>query len=86
MLLQAVVGPPIKKNMYKGISLCYSVITSCYVLIGVVGYWAFGNTADVRCKLTCCHYKRQTPKSPSQCHDKTPRCCCDLFASLRHRF
>ena len=45
---QAVVGPPVAKNMYKGVSLCYSVITSCYVLIGIIGYWSFGNQAAVR--------------------------------------
>ena len=51
---QAVVDAPVAKNMYKGVSLCYSVITSCYVLIGVVGYWSFGNQAEVRL-LDRCH-------------------------------
>ena len=47
---QAVVDAPVAKNMYKGVSLCYSVITSCYVTIGIIGYWSFGNQASVRCQ------------------------------------
>ena len=44
---QAVVDAPVRKNMYKGVSLCYGIITGCYILIGVVGYWSFGNQAQV---------------------------------------
>lgn len=35
-----------KKNMYKGVSLCYSIITVAYITIGITGYWAFGNAVQ----------------------------------------
>lgn len=44
--IQAVVNEPVKRNMYKGVSLCYSIITMAYIAIGVSGYWAFGNGAQ----------------------------------------
>ena len=44
--MQAVVGEPVKKNMYKGVSLCYSIITIAYITIGITGFWAFGNTVQ----------------------------------------
>ena len=37
---------PVKKNMYKGVSLCYTIITLAYITIGITGYWAFGNAVQ----------------------------------------
>jgi hypothetical protein len=39
---QATIREPAKKNMYKGICLAYSVITTTYWLVAFLGYWAFG--------------------------------------------
>jgi hypothetical protein len=33
---------PVKRNMYKGISLAYGVIALTYIAISVAGFWAFG--------------------------------------------
>jgi amino acid permease len=40
--IQATIREPAKKNMYKGICLAYSVITTTYWLVAFLGYWAFG--------------------------------------------
>ncbi|CAM6049777.1 unnamed protein product [Sphagnum compactum] len=40
--IQATIREPAKKNMYKGICLAYSVITTAYWLVAFLGYWAFG--------------------------------------------
>lgn len=40
--VQATVKAPSARNMYKGISLCYTVIVVTYMLVACTGYWAFG--------------------------------------------
>ena len=42
--LQATVKEPAIKNMKKGISMAYALITSTYFTVAVSGYWAFGQT------------------------------------------
>lgn len=37
--LQATLGEPVKRNAYKGIALCYSVISIGYLLVTITGYW-----------------------------------------------
>uniref|UniRef100_A0A383VUM2 Amino acid transporter transmembrane domain-containing protein n=2 Tax=Tetradesmus obliquus TaxID=3088 RepID=A0A383VUM2_TETOB len=40
--VQATVKAPSQRNMYKGVSLAYGVITITYLAVAVTGYWAFG--------------------------------------------
>lgn len=35
--VQATVKAPAKRNMYKGISLCYTIITVTYLLVAITG-------------------------------------------------
>ncbi|PKI68565.1 hypothetical protein CRG98_011051 [Punica granatum] len=44
--IQATLAPPVKGKMFKGLSLCYSVIAATYFGVGISGYWAFGNQAQ----------------------------------------
>lgn len=44
--IQATLSQPIRGNMYKGIHLCYSVISSTYIMTTVSGYWAYGNAVS----------------------------------------
>lgn len=41
--IQATLAPPVKGKMFKGLSVCYSVIVTTYFSVGISGYWAFGN-------------------------------------------
>ncbi|KAK4754547.1 hypothetical protein SAY87_002651 [Trapa incisa] len=43
--IQATLAPPVKGKMFKGLSMCYSVIAVTFFSVGVSGYWAFGNQA-----------------------------------------
>lgn len=40
--VQATVKAPTQRNMYKGISMCYGIITITYLMVAITGYWAFG--------------------------------------------
>ncbi|CAK0782970.1 hypothetical protein CVIRNUC_006165 [Coccomyxa viridis] len=40
--VQATVGGNAKKEMYKGISMGYSILLSSYMIVAIAGYWAFG--------------------------------------------
>eukprot|EP00879_Flechtneria_rotunda_P027815 GHRR01029817.1.p1 GENE.GHRR01029817.1~~GHRR01029817.1.p1 ORF type:complete len:318 (+),score=90.78 GHRR01029817.1:170-1123(+) len=40
--VQATVKAPSQRNMYKGISLAYSIIAVTYLAVAITGYWAFG--------------------------------------------
>ena len=40
--VQATVGGNAKKEMYKGISMGYSILLSSYMVVAIAGYWAFG--------------------------------------------
>lgn len=42
-ILQATIAPPVQGKMFKGLCVCYSVITLTYSSVGISGYWAFGN-------------------------------------------
>ena len=35
-------GGNAKKEMYKGISMGYSILLSSYMIVAIAGYWAFG--------------------------------------------
>ena len=35
-------GGNAKREMYKGVSMGYSIITSSYMIVAIAGYWAFG--------------------------------------------
>lgn len=37
--LQATLGEPVKRNAYKAVALCYSVISIGYLLVTITGYW-----------------------------------------------
>lgn len=40
--VQATVGGNAKKEMYKGISMGYSILLPTYMLVAIAGYWAYG--------------------------------------------
>ncbi|XP_059660404.1 GABA transporter 1-like [Cornus florida] len=40
--IQSTVKEPAKKNMYKGVSVAYSIIVSTYWQLAFFGFWAFG--------------------------------------------
>lgn len=44
--LQATIAPPVQGKMLKGLCVCYSVIATTYLGVGISGYWAFGNQAQ----------------------------------------
>ncbi|KAL8217154.1 hypothetical protein R6Q57_023991 [Mikania cordata] len=41
--IQATLAPPVKGKMFKGLCVCYKVITFTFFSVAVSGYWAFGN-------------------------------------------
>ncbi|KAL3148674.1 hypothetical protein ABBQ38_014090 [Trebouxia sp. C0009 RCD-2024] len=43
--VQATVKEPAVKNMFKGITMAYSLISSTYFTVAISGYWAFGQTS-----------------------------------------
>ncbi|KAK4482678.1 hypothetical protein RD792_009843 [Penstemon davidsonii] len=44
--IQATVAPPVKGKMFKGLCVCYAVVTATFFSVAISGYWAFGNNAD----------------------------------------
>lgn len=32
--------------MFKGLSVCYAVVTTTFFSVAISGYWAFGNKAE----------------------------------------
>ncbi|XP_021774155.1 GABA transporter 1-like [Chenopodium quinoa] len=44
--IQATLAPPVKGKMFKGLSVCYSVVSMTFFSVAVSGYWAFGNQAE----------------------------------------
>ena len=40
--VQATVGGNAKVEMYKGISMGYSILLTSYMVVAIAGYWAFG--------------------------------------------
>ncbi|KAL7594275.1 hypothetical protein Lser_V15G28939 [Lactuca serriola] len=43
--IQATLAPPVKGKMFKGLCVCYAVVTVTFFSVAVSGYWAFGNEA-----------------------------------------
>lgn len=43
--IQATLAPPVKGKMFKGLCVCYSVVTATFFSVAISGYWAFGNQA-----------------------------------------
>ncbi|KAI4322364.1 hypothetical protein L6164_022067 [Bauhinia variegata] len=44
--IQATLAPPVKGKMFKGLSVCYTVLTLTFFSVAVSGYWAFGNESE----------------------------------------
>ncbi|KAL0317324.1 UNVERIFIED_CONTAM: GABA transporter 1 [Sesamum angustifolium] len=44
--IQATIAPPVTGKMFKGLSVCYSVVISTFFSVAISGYWAFGNQAQ----------------------------------------
>jgi hypothetical protein len=62
--IQATLGEPVRGNMYKGIHLCYSIISSTYIMVTVSGYWAYGNAGECGwCGSACPHACTPAPAS-----------------------
>lgn len=40
--VQATVGGNAKREMYKGVSMGYSILLTSYMVVAIAGYWAFG--------------------------------------------
>ncbi|CAK9150513.1 unnamed protein product [Ilex paraguariensis] len=43
--IQATLAPPVKGKMFKGLCVCYAVVTVTFFSVAISGYWAFGNLA-----------------------------------------
>lgn len=43
--IQATLAPPVKGKMFKGLCVCYSVVTVTFLSVAISGYWTFGNEA-----------------------------------------
>ncbi|XP_021767365.1 GABA transporter 1-like [Chenopodium quinoa] len=41
--IQATIAAPVKGKMFKGLSLCYTVVILTFFSVAASGYWAFGN-------------------------------------------
>ncbi|KAK7257642.1 hypothetical protein RIF29_31761 [Crotalaria pallida] len=44
--IQATLAPPVKGKMFKGLSVCYTVLTVTFFSVAISGYWAFGNESE----------------------------------------
>ncbi|KAK1588093.1 hypothetical protein Q3G72_019777 [Acer saccharum] len=44
--IQATIAAPVKGKMFKGLSVCYAVVTVTFFSVAISGYWAFGNQAE----------------------------------------
>lgn len=44
--LQATIAPPVKGKMFKGLCVCYAVVTVTFFSVAISGYWAFGNQSE----------------------------------------
>ena len=43
---QATLAPPVKGKMFKGLSVCYTVLIVTFFSVAISGYWAFGNQSE----------------------------------------
>lgn len=44
--MQATIAAPVKGKMFKGLCVCYSVVSVTFFSVAISGYWAFGNQAE----------------------------------------
>ncbi|KAL9333055.1 hypothetical protein Peur_073194 [Populus x canadensis] len=44
--IQATVAPPVKGKMFKGLCICYTVLSLTFFSVAISGYWAFGNHSE----------------------------------------
>ncbi|CAA0823283.1 GABA transporter 1 [Striga hermonthica] len=44
--IQATLAPPVKGKMFKGLCICYAVVTATFFSVAISGYWAFGNQTN----------------------------------------
>ncbi|XP_057456031.1 GABA transporter 1-like [Lotus japonicus] len=44
--IQATLAPPVKGKMFKGLSVCYTVLIITFFSVAISGYWAFGNKSE----------------------------------------
>ncbi|KAF3455113.1 hypothetical protein FNV43_RR05561 [Rhamnella rubrinervis] len=44
--IQATLAPPVKGKMFKGLCVCYGVLTVTFFSVAISGYWAFGNQSE----------------------------------------
>ncbi|XP_057456030.1 GABA transporter 1-like [Lotus japonicus] len=44
--IQATLAPPVKGKMFKGLSVCYTILTITFFSVAISGYWAFGNESE----------------------------------------
>lgn len=44
--IQATLAPPVKGKMFKGLCVCYAVVTTTFFSVAISGYWEFGNQAQ----------------------------------------
>ncbi|OAY51475.1 GABA transporter 1 isoform X2 [Manihot esculenta] len=44
--IQATIAAPVKGKMFKGLCVCYSVVSVTFFSVAISGYWAFGNQAE----------------------------------------
>ncbi|KAL7127158.1 hypothetical protein ABFS83_14G236800 [Erythranthe nasuta] len=44
--IQATLAAPVKGKMFKGLFVCYAIVTATFFSVSISGYWAFGNKAN----------------------------------------
>ncbi|KAJ8568437.1 hypothetical protein K7X08_027970 [Anisodus acutangulus] len=44
--IQATIAPPVKGQMFKGLCICYAMLSTTFFSVAISGYWAFGNQAE----------------------------------------
>ncbi|KAL7084872.1 hypothetical protein ACP275_14G248700 [Erythranthe tilingii] len=44
--IQATLAAPVKGKMFKGLCVCYAIVTATFFSVSISGYWAFGNKAN----------------------------------------
>ncbi|CAN4120424.1 unnamed protein product [Withania somnifera] len=44
--IQATIAPPVKGKMFKGLCICYAMLSTTFFSVAISGYWAFGNQAE----------------------------------------
>ncbi|KAM5584388.1 GABA transporter 1 [Rosa sericea] len=44
--IQATIAAPVKGKMFKGLCVCYTIVTMTFFSVAISGYWAFGNQSE----------------------------------------